>query len=172
MRHLIISDIHANFDALQAVLQDASGQYESIVNCGDVVGYGPDPNEVTEWCRSTPQLVIRGNHDKACSGLADLDWFNPVAKAAAVWTAGVLTEQNRRFIADLPQGPVQQAEFQVFHGSPVDEDEYLLDRESVVVALRGLTRLVAFFGHTHVQGGFVVEQRDVVGLSAWVFGTV
>ncbi len=165
MRHLVISDIHANWDALQAVLGDASGLYDSIVNCGDVVGYGPDPNEVTDWCRATPQLILRGNHDKACSGIADLSWFNPVAQAAAVWTAGALTPANLEYIAALAQGPIETDEFQVFHGSPLDEDEYLLDRNAVDHALPGLTRQVSFFGHTHVQGGFLVNRRQIVPLS-------
>ena len=77
MRFLIISDIHANWDALDAVLSRAEGKYDVILNCGDLVGYGPEPNRVVDWCRATNVAVVRGNHDKAAVGLADLDWFNP-----------------------------------------------------------------------------------------------
>ena len=95
MRFLIISDIHANWDALDAVLNRAEGKYDLVLNCGDLVGYGPEPNRVVDWCRATNAAVVRGNHDKAAVGLADLEWFNPVAKAAALWTSEMLTEENR-----------------------------------------------------------------------------
>ena len=87
MRFLILSDIHANWDALDAVLNHADGSYDLVLNCGDLVGYGPEPNRVVEWCRSTNAAVVRGNHDKAAVGLTDLEWFNPMAKQAALWTA-------------------------------------------------------------------------------------
>ena len=83
MRYLVISDLHGNHEALEAVLSDARGEYDRIVCCGDLVGYGPDPNRVTEWARANLFASIRGNHDRASTGMDDLEWFNPVARAAA-----------------------------------------------------------------------------------------
>ena len=118
MRYLILSDIHANWEALEAVLQDAEGAYETIVCLGDVVGYGADPNAVTEWVREHVAKVIRGNHDKVCCGLEDPALFNPIAERAACWTLGVLTSENREFLRKLAQGPVEEGGF---HG-PRGED--------------------------------------------------
>ena len=81
VRFLILSDIHANWDALDAVLNARRGSYDLVLNCGDLVGYGPEPNRVVDWCRATNAAVVRGNHDKAAVGLTDLEWFNPVASS-------------------------------------------------------------------------------------------
>lgn len=144
--------------ALESVLENAKGSYDRIVNCGDLVGYGPDPNEVIDWCRATPQIVVRGNHDKACVGLADLEWFNATARTSAVWTHTALREDNREFLMSLPRGPLEMDRFEVFHGSPDDEDEYLLDRSAADAVKGFLSRGLAFFGHTHVQGGFLIHR--------------
>ena len=96
MRYLILSDIHANWEALQAVLDRAAGAYDEILCCGDLIGYGADPNPVCDWCRENVKVVVRGNHDKASVGLEDLEWFNPVAKAAALWTQKALTAGEYR----------------------------------------------------------------------------
>ncbi len=161
MRYLILSDIHGNLEALIAVLADAEGRYDAILNCGDLVGYGPDPNAVVDWCRANTPLLVRGNHDKACIGLQDLEWFNPVARQSAVWTSGILTDENREFLRAMPKGPREVDDFQILHGSPADEDEYLVTREEVESAARFLDRGLSFFGHTHVQGGFLVHRGGV-----------
>lgn len=159
MRFLIISDIHANWDALDAVLNSADGQYDLVLNCGDLVGYGPEPNRVVDWCRAANAAVVRGNHDRAAVGLADLEWFNPVAKAAALWTSDILTEENRSYLENLPQGPAVVQDFAILHGSPDDEDEYLVTPSDVehITPEHGLS----FFGHTHLQGGFVIHRAGV-----------
>ena len=77
MRYLILSDIHANLTALDTVLSVAKGRWEKAVCLGDLVGYGPDPNEVIDRVRGLPAVTIRGNHDKAIAGLEDADEFNP-----------------------------------------------------------------------------------------------
>ncbi|HWE52971.1 MAG TPA: metallophosphoesterase family protein [Bryobacteraceae bacterium] len=154
MRYLILSDLHANWEALQAVLGDARGKYDQIVCCGDLVGYGPDPNAVTEWVRTSVGPVVRGNHDRGCAGLIDLEWFNPVARTANLWTATQLTKANLNYLRDLPTGPVTVAGFQISHGSPFDEDEYLLTLKEATGALRRLETSLAFFGQTHIQGAF------------------
>jgi predicted phosphodiesterase len=165
LRYLILSDIHANLVALDAVLRDAAGKYDEIVNCGDIVGYGPKPNEVVEWCREHTPTVVRGNHDKACVGLEDLEWFNPDARASAVWTNQELTAENREYLRALPKGPREVSGFDIVHGSPVDEDEYLLNIPEVNYAAPYLTDAVTFFGHTHVQGAFFIHRNGTKRLT-------
>ncbi len=155
MRHLILSDIHANLDALNAVLADAQGRYERVLCCGDIVGYGADPDAVTSWARQNVDVIIRGNHDKACAGLEDLEWFNPVARLSALWTMEHMEPSNLEWLRGLPPGPIEEGGLILVHGSPLDEDEYLiteLDVEQIGPYLEGR---VWIFGHTHLQGGFL-----------------
>ena len=88
MRYLIVSDIHANLEGLRAVLAANKGLYDQILCCGDFVDYCASPNEVCDWARENCEVVIRGNHDKACCGLDDTDDYNPLAQAAVKWTMG------------------------------------------------------------------------------------
>lgn len=163
MRYLILSDLHANWQALEAVLQEAAGRYDQALCLGDLVGYGGDPNLVVDWVRANCTLVVRGNHDKASSGIdqEELEWFNPVARQAAVWTYESLTLENARYVSGLPQGPLEIDGFQLVHGSPFDEDEYVLNPEEAGQAFGYLEKRLAFFGHTHVQGGFIWNHSRV-----------
>jgi len=167
VRWLILSDIHGNLEALDAVLDAASVDgYDQILCCGDVVGYGADPNAVTEKIRSCTAHIVRGNHDKACAGLDDLEWFNPAARHSALWTQSVLEEENAAYLRALPRGPLEvgtssSSHFQIMHGSPVDEDEYLLQPEEAFMMMDYLDTRISFFGHTHVQGGFRFHHRGV-----------
>lgn len=161
MRYLILSDIHANWEALQAVLQRAADSYDEIVNCGDLVGYGPDPNAVVDWCRDHNVGIVRGNHDRACALLESLEWFNPVARLSAIWTHQVLTSSNRTFLTELPKGPFLIADFQILHGAPHDEDEYIVSEWQANDAAPHLDLAVSFFGHTHLQGGFAIHRNGI-----------
>ena len=128
MRHLVLSDIHANLEALDACLADAEVRgYDDVVVLGDVVGYGADPNAVVDRVRDLePIALVRGNHDKVSVGLESADGFNAVARAAARWTTDALTPHNRGWVAALPRGPLTvDDDIQICHGSPVDEDEYI-----------------------------------------------
>lgn len=155
MRYLIISDIHGNWDALDAVIRTTAGQYDQVLCCGDLIGYGAEPNAVIEWVRQNARVVVRGNHDKAAVGLDDLEWFNPVARAAALWTQRALTPENTHWVRNLPKGPVTVDSFQVVHGSPLDEDEYMVGEADAAPAFAYLSTPLTFFGHTHLQGGFI-----------------
>lgn len=161
MRYLILSDIHANWQALEAVLTHTAGDYDKIICCGDLVGYGADPNRVVEWARTKVDAVVRGNHDKACAGLEDLEWFNPVAKSSAIWTQKELTEDNMQYLREAPQGPIAVNGYSILHGSPADEDEYLVAPSEVQSVRNLLATPLSFFGHTHVQGGFLLVKNHV-----------
>ena len=161
MRYLILSDLHANWEALEAVVQETEGKYDKAVCCGDLVGYAADPNLVVDWVRDHCEVVVRGNHDRACTGLDDLQWFNPVARQAALWTLEHLTKPNIEYTALLSKGPLLLDDFEVVHGSPYDEDEYVLAAGEAGQAFSYLENRLAFFGHTHVQGGFIWNHSRV-----------
>jgi diadenosine tetraphosphatase ApaH/serine/threonine PP2A family protein phosphatase len=162
VRYLILSDLHANLEALEAVVADAAGLYDEVLCLGDVVGYGADPNAVTGWTMAHARMTVRGNHDRACTGQVDLAWFNPVAQAAVVWTDRVLAPEHFEWLKALPQGPLTVDGFQMVHGAPQDEDQYLLNNEDAWFAQECCTGRVIFFGHTHVQGGFEFRGRRVL----------
>jgi len=161
VRYLVVSDLHSNWEALQAVLKDAAGKYDRILCCGDLVGYGADPNRVTDWVREHVFATVRGNHDRACVGLEDLEWFNPIAQAASIWTMEHLSVENAEFIRNLPMGPVAVDDFQLIHGSPVDEDDYLVNADDAGGAFPYAESSLVFFGHTHIQGGFRWRREQV-----------
>ena len=161
MRYLILSDIHGNWEALQAVLAHARSEYDSILCCGDLVGYGADPDAVTEWVRDNVTSIVRGNHDKAAAGLEDLEWFNPVAKRSALWTQAAMKPENIAYLRDLAKGPERVNGFQILHGSPLDEDEYVVTEYDVAQIAPYLDSEVSFFGHTHLQGVFLCHRNGI-----------
>ena len=153
MRLLILSDIHANIDALETVLGAApAGSWDRVVVLGDLVGYGGDPNAVIERVRGLdPLATIRGNHDKAACGLDDGSSFNQIARYAAAWTEEALTPANREYLRALPPGPVPVDDaVEICHGAPFDEDEYIFDGDDAIQAMAVTTRPLCLFGHTHV----------------------
>lgn len=154
MRYLIISDIHSNLEALEAVLQAAPPErFDKVLVLGDIVGYGADPNAVVDRVRElAPDVIVRGNHDKVASGVEPADGFNDAARRAALWTFNALTPENRAYLAELEAGPrIIDETLEICHGSPVDEDEYIFEPTDAIEALRVAERPVCFFGHTHVQ---------------------
>ncbi len=161
MRYLVLSDIHGNWEALEAILESAQGRYDQILCCGDLVGYGADPNAVLDWARENVHRVVRGNHDRACVGLEDLEWFNPAARAATLWTQRELTPENCTYAKNLPKGPLSIDGFQILHGSPLHEDEYLVNVADASEVFAYLETPVNFFGHTHLQGGFMWCRQNV-----------
>src|ERR1044071_5100016 len=145
---------------------DAAPQYDQVYNLGDIVGYGANPNEVTARSRDLGSIFVRGNHDKACSGVTDLTDFNPIAGLAALWTREKLTEDHLQFLHELPPGPLEPMEnVQLVHGSPRDEDEYVLMASDAYVMLAQASAPLIFFGHTHVQRCFLLESDRSTGKS-------
>lgn len=155
MRALVISDIHANLPALEAVLA-AAPQHDVVWNLGDLVGYGANPNEVVDLARKRGGIVVRGNHDRAGSGsmeyyeYRDLSWLT---RYCADWTQQVLTKENEDWLSKLRRGPLRPLGPKVLcvHGMPKNENEYLDEEESARRALRASRAWITFFGHTHVQ---------------------
>jgi diadenosine tetraphosphatase ApaH/serine/threonine PP2A family protein phosphatase len=158
---LIVSDIHGNREALEAVLADARGRYDRIVCLGDLAGYGADPNFVVDWARADVSAIIRGNHDKVCAGLESLYSYRPAARLAAEWTLNALTADNRAYLERLPRGPLPYEGFDLVHGSPLDEDEYLMTIHDVAAIRNEIESPLSFFGHTHLQGGFLIARGSV-----------
>jgi diadenosine tetraphosphatase ApaH/serine/threonine PP2A family protein phosphatase len=164
MRYLVVTDIHANLEALDACLADAKARgYDHALVLGDLVGYGPDPNAVIDRIKALdPIAMIRGNHDKVACGLEQPEGFNAVARRAALWTFEVLTPANRTWLAALPHGPVIVDEtVQICHGSPFDEDAYVFDELDAIRALKMSQRPLCLFGHTHYPVTFALTDGRV-----------
>jgi predicted phosphodiesterase len=188
MRALVLSDIHGNLQALQAVLA-AAGEWDALWNLGDMVGYGGSPNEVLDLVRPLSTLTVRGNHDRVCCGISSSLNFNPTARAAAKWTFEALSPNNLEWLKSVPQGPlaaslqvpdavpdaalsIAAAEAQsspqaedapqvtLAHGSPLNEDHYIMNMRDAWAPLQQMPTAITFVGHTHVQGGFSQKQHD------------
>ena len=180
MRALILSDIHGNLEALDAVI-DAAGRCDAVWNLGDVVGYGASPNQVVERMQHTATLSVRGNHDKVCAGIASANHFTTNARTAALWTREHLSPNSTEWLQALPEGPlaVNGARVTLAHGSPLHEDIYIQNIRDAWAPLQQMEAGITFFGHTHVQGGFgweserwfevrPMQQRDRNRASEWV----
>src|SRR6476659_367198 len=119
MRYFILSDIHSTIEALEASVQRAKrAGYDSVLCCGDLVGYGPNPVEAIDGIRALNAITIRGNHDRVAAGLDEATQFNPHARRAAYWTRSVLPDSYRQYLADLPVGPLEVSpQAQLVHGA-------------------------------------------------------
>lgn len=169
MRYLIVSDMHGNCDAFDAVLRRVKRKrFDATLVLGDLVGYGAGPNQVVEAVRALPGVVhsVRGNHDKVVVGLENGTNFNHVALVAARWTAERLTQANSRFVRELPRGPLDVGDgVSICHGSPLDEDAYVFSDYDAYEIFLATSAPVTFFGHTHVPSIFVLHSHGIdVGL--------
>jgi diadenosine tetraphosphatase ApaH/serine/threonine PP2A family protein phosphatase len=175
VRYLIISDIHANLDAFEAVLAHAAGRWDRALVLGDLVGYGAEPAAVIDRVLSLePDAVIRGNHDKAACGIDDGSQFNTVARIAAMWTGEQLPPDKLEYLRGLPMGPIEiDAMTEICHGAPFDEDHYIFDGPDARMAFDAANRPLCLYGHTHLpaifrriddhyEGGVPDPDREVV----------
>jgi len=168
MKYGVISDIHSNLEALDSVLDLLRQQgAQAYICCGDLVGYGPDPDACLQRiCRLPGLTVVLGNHDLAVLGRMDLEWFNEYARAAVVWTGKRLSEKNRRFLETIPDRQ-ETPTFTVVHGSPRNPaEEYLLSSEQFLANLRYFKVSPCFVGHSHLPIYFAQtkEGRVLAGL--------
>lgn len=154
-RVLIISDIHANLAALETVLNDAEGRYDTVWCLGDLVGYGPRPNECVEIVRERAELCVVGNHDWAVLDKpgVNVEDFNPQARHAVLWTREQLSEENRRYLEQLPCTPVhppRTSDILVTHASPREPVwEYVLTPSIALENFAVFDDLLCLVGHTH-----------------------
>jgi predicted phosphodiesterase len=152
-RYLVLSDIHSNLEALDAVLSASSKQNcDAVIVLGDLVGYGADPNAVVARIRALkPIAQVRGNHDKVAAGVETAEDFNPMARTAALWTQRTLTPDSLEYVRGLPAGPALAGDaIEICHGSPLDEDLYVIADLEAIRSLDQTRRALCFFGHTHV----------------------
>lgn len=164
MRIAVLSDIHSNLAALDAVLGHA-GAVDAVWHLGDVVGYGPDPDGVVARLSGVGALGVLGNHDAAALGGPEIEWFNPDARAAAVWTRDRIAADTRRWLAALPETALIDG-VSLVHGSPRDPlREYVTTPEVASANLPYLTTAIGLHGHTHVPAVFT--QRDGAMLVEW-----
>jgi diadenosine tetraphosphatase ApaH/serine/threonine PP2A family protein phosphatase len=160
MRVLVITDIHANLVALEAVLEKA-GEVDAVWCLGDVVGYGPNPNECIELIKEQPNLIcLLGNHDAAAIGMLDVSTFNPEARLSVEWTQDELTAENKAFLDDRPMTHIEGA-VTLAHGSPRHPVyEYLLDTRAATENFEHFQNDFCFVGHTHLPVLFYMENED------------
>ncbi|HID56881.1 TPA: metallophosphoesterase [Candidatus Poribacteria bacterium] len=157
MRYLILADIHSNMEAFETVLREGMEFSPDVcLFLGDAVGYGADPDEVVSQLRRlipkfSKFLAVRGNHDKVASGVEDGWGFTEHARKAALWTREHLSPTNMNYLKRLPQGPVSvDLSIQICHGSPTEEDLYILNNFRALNILSYEEHRITFFGHTHV----------------------
>jgi predicted phosphodiesterase len=166
MRYLILSDMHANWEAFETVLEAARpDDFDVVLVLGDLVGYGAAPDQVVEAVRalSGTTFWVRGNHDKVVAGIDPGDQFNEAALAAARWTAGELAEENLRFVEELPEGPTEVGDgVAICHGSPLDEDAYVFSDLDAFEIFHRHQQPLTFFGHTHVPSVFALTAEGIV----------
>ena len=159
----IISDIHSNKEALEAVLAAIAAEPVDTILClGDIVGYGSDPNDCAREVFARCGSIVRGNHDKAVVGLIDLEWFNSAARESALWNRRNASDETLAALRTLPKGPVELDDGVVIcHGTPVDEDEYMLSSAAVEESYRWIDArqpgtMCCFHGHSHLP--MVIER--------------
>ncbi len=155
MRIAVISDVHSNLLALDAVLADA-GSVDALWHLGDVVGYGPEPDAVVDRLASLGAIGVRGNHDAAATGGTEIEWFNPDARSAMEWTRGVISGQTRTWLANLPERR-EIAGFTLVHGSGRDPIwEYVTSSTAAHASLAAMSTTNGINGHTHVPVAYLV----------------
>lgn len=155
MRYAVISDVHSNIEALSNFFEKAATlDIGAFVCLGDIVGYSPNPNECIDLLRKKKARCIMGNHDSRAAGLQDESDFNLIAAEAIRWTRGVLTDENKEFLKNLPATLLVDNKFLAVHGWIKDTDEYIISTEDVMSNFKILKEEyktnLCFFGHTHV----------------------
>jgi len=166
MRVLVLSDIHANLAALDAVLEDANWHGFDAVWClGDIVGYGPEPDECVARVRALAPLAVVGNHDWAVLGRMDVDEFNPEASRAVLWTRSQLSRASLAWLGGLPDHPIVWGNYTLTHGSPRNPVwEYILSPAIAKQNVGHFATRFCLFGHTHVPAIYVEGEGPTSGM--------
>lgn len=160
MRYAILSDIHGNLEAFQAVLKDLAFQgLQKIIFLGDIVGYGANPKECIDLLREKSPAIVAGNHDWGVAGKTDISNFNSVARTAIEWTISELSPEYKNFLAELPLKRKEE-NFIYVHSSPLNPQEwsYIFSGYEALRNLNGLERDLCFIGHSHIPMLFLLNQ--------------
>jgi predicted phosphodiesterase len=161
MKYAFVSDVHGNLESLQHVLSVLS-EDEALASLGDVVGYGPNPNECVAALRDRSRHAVLGNHDLAAVENFGVEQFNRAAREAIAWTQGVLDETSRTWLNGLPY-ELRFPDFLLVHGAPVNYFEYILDKRAAAGAFERTDARVVFVGHTHIAEYWVREPDGTIG---------
>ena len=162
MKYAIISDIHGNLEALESVLAEIDRrEVDSILCLGDVVGYGPNPNECVELVRARADAILAGNHDHAPIGRIDITYFNQWARSAIEWTRKELSESSIEFLLNLPLS-LERDGFTIVHSTPLEPAEwnYIITIGDAVKNFPEFRNQVCFVGHSHVPMVIALNEQD------------
>jgi diadenosine tetraphosphatase ApaH/serine/threonine PP2A family protein phosphatase len=166
MRIAVVSDVHSNLPALEAVLAAMGDDVDELWALGDIVGYGAEPDAVIDRLRGAGVVAVRGNHDHVAAGHGGADWFNEIARYAVEWTARTLSIQSRDWLATLPTTR-QAGGWQLVHGSPRDPLwEYIEGADVAAEVMPAMSEPRVAFGHTHVPVAFVADDGRIHELPA------
>lgn len=152
MRYAVISDVHANIEALNTVLKKISEEtFDSLLFLGDSVGYGPNPNECIETLKEKAKILLAGNHDWASVGMTDIEYFNPYARAAVEWTKKILSNENRTFLRGLPLTQELDDRILLVHATPREPEQwhYLLSTGDASINFHFFNQMICLIGHSH-----------------------
>jgi diadenosine tetraphosphatase ApaH/serine/threonine PP2A family protein phosphatase len=161
VRYAIVSDVHANLESLERALSTIPGE-DALISLGDVVGYGPNPNECVALLRERCRHAVLGNHDLAAVENFGVENFNQAARAAIAWTQGVLDEASRAWLNALPY-ELRLPEFLLVHGAPVNYFEYILDKGAAARAFDRTDARIVFVGHTHIAEYWMRDADGKIG---------
>jgi predicted phosphodiesterase len=170
LKYVIFSDIHSNIEAFdKLILQKKINHADKFLFLGDLVGYGPNPNEVLTQFQLLPNMsFVRGNHDKVIADLESSSLFNPAAAFSAEWSKLKISAANYQFLKQLPKGPQIIDRFiTICHGSPFDEDYYVFSQFEAAESFKFMETSIGFFGHTHFPIIYYLrnEKIDIVPLN-------
>ncbi len=164
MKYFIFSDVHGNLEALSVVLEQIeSCNPDKIICLGDVVGYGPNPNECIQLVHQSAHIIIMGNHDHAVLGITDISYFNQYAKLAVLWTRQVLTEENYSILQRYPFR-VSEEDILFVHSTPLYPErwDYIFNPLEGQYYLQHLEERVCFIGHSHQPLFFEKDQEGQI----------
>jgi predicted phosphodiesterase len=161
VKYAILSDVHSNVESLQTALGMIEAD-ETLVSLGDVVGYGPNPNECVELLRQRATHAVLGNHDLAALENFGVERFNSVARTAIEWTQQRLDPQSRLWLDALPY-ELRFPDFLLVHGAPVHYFEYILDKETAAAAFKRTDAPLIFIGHTHIAEYWDCDENGAIG---------
>jgi predicted phosphodiesterase len=161
MKYAIVSDVHANIESLGRVL-GALAETDALISLGDVVGYGPNPNECVAALRERVTHAVLGNHDLAAVENFGVENFNAAARAAIAWTQSVLDEPSKSWLDALPY-ELRLPDFLLVHGAPVDYFDYILDKAAASRAFEATDARLVFVGHTHIAEYWDRDQDGTIG---------